>query len=198
MVVIYTYTHRYLCSQVRNPSPHLFLIHLKRLQINYFKSQSISFSKKKRQRWGLNLGPSKHNQITKQMLWPLCYDSLLLGSGMKGNPGCLWVGAWVSAWIHRWVYAGMLYYLDVWVWGGDWWAWTWSLGESWCGADEVIFLFLYCWIGNLGTLFCTALTCKNCCKIGPAHLQLKILWTFHFLIYTTSFSEINIIFMLTL
>ena len=54
------YTHRHLCSQVRNSSPHLFLIHLKRLQINYFQSQSISFSKKKRQRWGANLGPPKN------------------------------------------------------------------------------------------------------------------------------------------
>ena len=59
MVVIYTYTHRHLCSLVRKPSPHLFIIHLKRLQINYFKSRSISFSKKKRQRWGSSLGPPK-------------------------------------------------------------------------------------------------------------------------------------------
>ena len=48
MVLIYTYTHRHLCSQVRSPSPHQLLIHLKRLQNNYFKLQSFHFQRKKR------------------------------------------------------------------------------------------------------------------------------------------------------
>ena len=38
--------------------------------------QSCANNKESDLMGGLNLGPSKHNQIRKQMLQPLCYDSL--------------------------------------------------------------------------------------------------------------------------